>query len=718
MYDVAETAVTPWWEQPAEVEAPVAKVEAPVAVDDVAETAVTPWWEQPAEVEAPVAKVEAPVAVDDVAEPTETPWWEQPAEEAPVAEVEAPVAVYDVAETAVTPWWEQPAEVEAPVAKVEAPVAVDDVAETAEMPWWEQPAEEAPVAEVEAPVAVDDVAETAVTPWWEQPAAVEAPVAEVVTPVAVDQVAETAETPWWEQPAAVEAPIAEVEAPVAVDEVAEPAQTPWWEQPAEVETPVAADEVAEPTVTPWWEQATDVDEAVANVEAPVVVDEVAEPKPEAGQSGLDDDDPWAAFVGGAAQTSPGTGAAGQRLPVAAVDAGQPERAEDMWGDIAARAESVAGDAEDSLDLAASLESQMESDDEVSRWDIPVRAGHVEDAPAAYEDSETEEDVILRAFEAHAATPEQVRDPEAERETALALNDLFGAEAEAIVEAPEEERGASFFPHTTWATPRPVADDSWAEDDYSTEPGVGYGAGAGGAFPVPSWALGNPEEEVAVGAGTGRRTKMWVRELVETGLLALLVFLSVRASFQNFKVDGSSMAPTLEDGQFLIVNKLVYSEVDLDKLGDFVPVVDGGDDPTRDVFHGPERGDIIVLKDPRDPATDLIKRVIGLPGETIEIVDGKVYINDLLLDEPYITSAWSDTKPKVVIPADQYFVMGDNRENSLDSRSVQVGLVPRDLIIGKAMLSYWPRDKFGLAPNESGSLGEEKPVLTTQRIGQE
>jgi signal peptidase I len=179
-----------------------------------------------------------------------------------------------------------------------------------------------------------------------------------------------------------------------------------------------------------------------------------------------------------------------------------------------------------------------------------------------------------------------------------------------------------------------------------------------------------------------------------------------------------MHPTLEDGQFLIVNKLVYAEVDMDKLGDFVPFVEAGSDPKRNIFHGPERGDIIVLRDPRNPETDLIKRVIGLPGESIEILDGKVYINDHLLEEPYIEQDWHDSKPKITIPPGEYFVMGDNRDNSLDSRSNAVGLVPQDLIIGKAMVSYWPSAKFGLAPNEEGTLTDEKPVLTTQRIDEE
>jgi signal peptidase I len=107
--------------------------------------------------------------------------------------------------------------------------------------------------------------------------------------------------------------------------------------------------------------------------------------------------------------------------------------------------------------------------------------------------------------------------------------------------------------------------------------------------------------------------MLARELVETGLLALLVFLAVRASFQNFKVDGTSMMPTLDDGQFLIVNKIVYSQVNVGKLSNFLPFLNPGDQPERNVFHGPERGDIVVLVDPRKPDTDLIKRIIALPG---------------------------------------------------------------------------------------------------------
>jgi len=213
----------------------------------------------------------------------------------------------------------------------------------------------------------------------------------------------------------------------------------------------------------------------------------------------------------------------------------------------------------------------------------------------------------------------------------------------------------------------------------------------------------------------RRTRTIVRELTETGLLALIVFLAVRASLQNFKVDGNSMFPTLHNGQFLIVNKLVYAEIDTRNLSKFLPFLDSGTSSRRNVFHGPQRGDIVVLVDPQRTTTDLVKRIIGLPGDSLEIVDGKVYINGQLLIEPYIQTAWHDTKPKVEIPAGQYFVMGDNRDNSLDSRSPQVGLIPADHIIGKAMLSYWPADRFGLAPNETPTLSAQGavPQLSTR-----
>lgn len=193
-------------------------------------------------------------------------------------------------------------------------------------------------------------------------------------------------------------------------------------------------------------------------------------------------------------------------------------------------------------------------------------------------------------------------------------------------------------------------------------------------------------------GSSRRRRL-VREVVETGLLAVLVFLCVRASFGNYRVEGHSMDPTFADGQFLIVNRLAYARVDVEALRRILPFSGGGGQAEREVFSGPQRGDIVILHNPRDPAAkELVKRVIGLPGEVIEIAAGQVYINGRLLEEPYIKQAWRDEKPKVLIPEGEYFVLGDNRGGSADSRFF--GLVPRDLLVGKVALRTWPLGDVG------------------------
>ena len=531
---------------------------------------------------------------------------------------------------------------------------------------------------------------------------------------------------WEPEPIAFEEPVAQAE---TTPEEAPATATPAIQLTLDAFAP--GEPAGEEPVTdekPWWEQPV-VEEVPA--EAVASIEPAAAP---------DDDDPWADFVSAEPETTaparfePGAthfGPSGTAWEPAPPPAAQPD--DDMWGAIAAQAEEAASAPDEShdVDLAASLESRMAAEfDAPPAWETPERyresTGYDDDS-AVFEPDDSEEDVILRAFERHASMPdpEETSNPEAERETQEALAALFGQDASRIVdEAIEEPEPQSFIRMTGFAPQRSSEsfDGGWAPqqevEEAFTHDRVTFGTDGDG-FAPPPWAtaeFGGEGEATPVEAGS--KTRTWIRELVETGLLALLVFLSVRASFQNFKVDGNSMYPTLEDGQFLIVNKLVYSEVDVEKLSKFIPFVDPGDDPKRNVFHGPERGDIVVLRDPRKPETDLIKRVIGLPGETVEIVGGKVYINDRLLEEPYITTPWNDTRPKILIPEGEYYVLGDNRDNSLDSRSSQVGLVPKDLIIGKAMLSYWPRDKFGLAPNEGGSLSDQKPVLTTRQLGED
>jgi len=237
----------------------------------------------------------------------------------------------------------------------------------------------------------------------------------------------------------------------------------------------------------------------------------------------------------------------------------------------------------------------------------------------------------------------------------------------------------------------------------------------GAFlfpePAPPRALhpvppGTAEGEEALAEETSpakHRTALLLREIVETVLLAILVFLAVRASVQHYRVEGTSMDPTLTDGEFLLVNSLVYAEINIEKVGDVVPFWDPDPPAQRQVFHGPDRGDIIILHPSQRDDRDLVKRVIGLPGDTMEIRDGTVYIDGRELIERYVKEPWHGGMAPITLPADYYFVMGDNRNNSADSRSF--GPVNEDDIIGKAMASWWPRETWGLAPNEEPQLAD-------------
>jgi signal peptidase I len=135
-----------------------------------------------------------------------------------------------------------------------------------------------------------------------------------------------------------------------------------------------------------------------------------------------------------------------------------------------------------------------------------------------------------------------------------------------------------------------------------------------------------------------------------------------------------MVPTLEDDQYLIVSKLDYR------------------------LHEPQRGDIVVFHDPNDSGRKLIKRVIGLPGELLEIKNGQVYVNDHLLQEDYIQRLGLTSRPLTPIPDGHYFFLGDNRTNSSDSRNW--GALPQQEIVGKAWLSYWPPRLWGTIPDEA------------------
>ena len=175
---------------------------------------------------------------------------------------------------------------------------------------------------------------------------------------------------------------------------------------------------------------------------------------------------------------------------------------------------------------------------------------------------------------------------------------------------------------------------------------------------------------------------WKREIISTALYLLVVvaltFLFVQFVGQRTHVNGDSMNVTLEDGDNLIVDKLSYR------------------------FSDPDRYDIIVFPYQYQEKTYYIKRIIGMPGETVQIIDGMVYIDGEMLDESYGTEvmqyAGVASEP-IELGEDEYFVLGDNRNNSSDSRDPSVGNVQEDQIIGKAFIRIWPLNKFGILKHQ-------------------
>ena len=161
--------------------------------------------------------------------------------------------------------------------------------------------------------------------------------------------------------------------------------------------------------------------------------------------------------------------------------------------------------------------------------------------------------------------------------------------------------------------------------------------------------------------------VWLRDLIIS--LAISAFIIIFL-YQPVKVEGTSMMPSLDDQERIFVNKFVYR---------IEPI---------------ERGDIIVFHYPRDPSKSFIKRVIALAGDRVRIEAGQVFVNDQALDEEYVPHAFVDERsyPEIVVPADSYFVLGDHRTMSNDSRDF--GPVAASYIYGKAVFGYWPVDKMG------------------------
>ena len=164
------------------------------------------------------------------------------------------------------------------------------------------------------------------------------------------------------------------------------------------------------------------------------------------------------------------------------------------------------------------------------------------------------------------------------------------------------------------------------------------------------------------AAEQKKKKPWWRELIEDVILAVVLYFAIDFCIGRFRVENVSMETTFTEGELVMVNKLNYK------------------------FSEPRRGDVVIFHAPTEPGKDYIKRLIGLPGDHIEIKDSQLYINGEAVEEPWLHEA-IEYEGEWDVPEGQYFVLGDNRNHSSDSHVW--GCVPRENLIGNAFFRYWP-----------------------------
>lgn len=187
------------------------------------------------------------------------------------------------------------------------------------------------------------------------------------------------------------------------------------------------------------------------------------------------------------------------------------------------------------------------------------------------------------------------------------------------------------------------------------------------MPETEATIPDASEEPRATSNFHRELRVWARDLLLAMCFAVVIIVFL---YQPVKVEGTSMAPLISDQERIFINKIAYR---------FEPI---------------SRGDVVVFWYPLDRTKSFIKRIVGLPGETVEERQGRVYVDGTPLDEPYILPAYLDTSNygPVRVPTGEYFVMGDHRDSSNDSRVF--GSVPSSYIYGKAVFAYWPMDHFG------------------------
>ncbi len=174
-------------------------------------------------------------------------------------------------------------------------------------------------------------------------------------------------------------------------------------------------------------------------------------------------------------------------------------------------------------------------------------------------------------------------------------------------------------------------------------------------------------------------KSILREVGETIILTLMIFFLIQLAIQNFRVEGQSMAPNLQPGQYLVVDRISYQ-----------------------FFTTLQRGDVIVFTLPHRDDRDYVKRIIALPGEKVEMKQGQVFINNELLDETFGPDLDTSSLAPLIVPEEHVFVLGDNRNNSNDSRHWKTKTLDQDNIIGRAWLSYWPPKTWGVISRDEPS----------------
>ena len=186
-------------------------------------------------------------------------------------------------------------------------------------------------------------------------------------------------------------------------------------------------------------------------------------------------------------------------------------------------------------------------------------------------------------------------------------------------------------------------------------------------PQPDMTEASSAEEAKSTSWKGARSV--VGEVIETVILTLAIFFLIQLLVRNFRVVGTSMEPNLHNGQYLIIDKVSYR------------------------LSGPQPGDVVVFEPPNRPGEDYVKRIIGLPGQMVEIRNDQVLVDGKALVEPYTVRPSSYSMDARRVGPDEYFVLGDNRNSSSDSHSW--GMVPRDKIVGRALVCYWPPSAWGV-----------------------